>query len=66
MIRNWKSLIISNYIITYTIGFLVICRLQFCGERVVPIVHDWSQPREIFTLTGHTDEVTHAIYSPDG
>jgi len=29
-------------------------------------VHDWSQPREIFTLTGHTDEVTHAIYNPDG
>ena len=36
------------------------------GKKKISASFNWSQPHEVLTLTGHTDEVTHSLYTPDG
>jgi WD40 repeat protein len=40
--------------------------ISSCGQNGPGIESAWSNPEEIFTLEGHTQDILRAMYSPDG
>jgi WD40 repeat protein len=64
MNRLWKSLL-KNFVLIILIQFLFSCNASN-GNRSESSIFDWSQSREVFTLSGHKSEITYASYSSDG
>lgn len=59
-----KSLF-RNFFLIILFQFLFSCDGSN-SDRLKTLTYDWSQPREVFTLSGHKGEITFASYSPDG
>ncbi|UCD37256.1 MAG: HEAT repeat domain-containing protein [Fidelibacterota bacterium] len=63
---EWTYRRLLKHVITAVPGLMLLGLVYSCGERVSPVRSGWSHPTEVRTLSGHTGEVTRAMYSPSG